>query len=424
MIKMSDNFEIGKYLESLILKKYDSKRSFYKEYVKLKYHVSENDNQFEDYLKGETNRFNQIVHGNKGVQTHDLPIIAHILNVTFEEILSAGKSVIDVMNVLDSEVELEQWKHPLCYECGYKFAWLNEETCPHCGTMNPQYEKEFIEKKYHEMSEEEFDKLDEELSNDELETKMVRYLYQLHKKAKEDMYECYELAYVHSNKRYFVFYDIDKAIYWAKKGAEFGDTRCNMLLADLYNDGEGVIKDVGKAIYWLERATDDLDCYYRLAHILCFTDTKHKNLDRGIAMLKELELIVDGSKYEDAIEDLGILYYEEFGEYKKAFEYLSKLQKTKYCSDVNYYLGECYFRGRGVEQNFDKAVWYYQKGWDPSVKSILRMATCYLEGKGVEVNKDKAMELYDDVIKYYEERGENKNASHVKRLKTVAGGNK
>lgn len=422
MINMSNNIEIGKYLEDLILKKFETKRSFYKEYVKIKYHVSENDNMFEDYIKSETNRFNQIIHGNKGIQTHDLPIVSHILTVTFEEILSAGKNILSVTNSLDSDVELEKWKHPICFECGHKFAWLNEEVCPVCGTMNPQYEKEFIKNNYHEMCEKEFDKLDEELTDDSLEIKMLRYMYQVHKKVKKSSYNIYELAYIYSSKRYYLFYDIDKAIYWAKKGAEIGDTRCNEILADIYLDGEGVQKDVGKAIFWLEKASDDLKCYHKLAHIYCFDNEKYKNIEKGVTILNELLLIEGGSCYEDALEDLGIVYYEEFKDYNKAFELLNKLQATKYNSSVNYYLGECYFRGRGVSQNFEKAVFYYQKGWSYNVKSSLRLAKCYLEGKGIEANKNKAIDLYDEAIEYYQNRGEMKNVTHVKRLKTIAGG--
>ena len=45
----------------------------------------------ENALQNLSNRISQIVNGNKSVQTYDLLIIAELLEISCEEILSAGK---------------------------------------------------------------------------------------------------------------------------------------------------------------------------------------------------------------------------------------------------------------------------------------------------------------------------------------------
>lgn len=420
MIYLADNKEIGFYLKEQISSKYKSKRQFYKDYIKLKYNMSDSDPMFLDNLKTEENRFNQILSGRKGVQTHDLPHLSNVLGISYEEILSAGKNAVVINMEVDKTPDIKKWKNPICPECGYKFAYLNEELCPLCGTMNPYYEKEFIENEGNIINEEEFDSLDDKFKSKEFDADILRYEYYLHSLLKENDFNCYEIAKTYSTANRLVFRNVKKAIYWAEKGVVLGDTRCNELLGDIYLTGEGIIKDVSKAIFWLEKGLEDPKCVYALAQIY-YKEEGYKNIDKAVKLLKTLCLVENGQCTESAIEDLGIIYYEEYKEYETAFKYLNQI-KESYSSELNYYIGECYFHGRGVKQNYEKAVWYYQKGKRTDEKSDIRMAECYLKGLGVEQNATKAIKIYDSLINYYENRDEEENVTYIKKMKSQVGG--
>lgn len=85
-----DNEEIGTFISNLIEKRYGSARKFCMEYLKAK----ETDEPSEDAIQNMANRLSQIKKGAKSIQIYDLPIFSELLDVSFEQILSAGKYVI------------------------------------------------------------------------------------------------------------------------------------------------------------------------------------------------------------------------------------------------------------------------------------------------------------------------------------------
>lgn len=91
MFCVEDNKEIGKYLDSLINKKYRSRRQFCGAYLEA-VGISVND----DELRKMNNRFTQIVKGKKGLQLFDLPIITELFGISCEELLSCGKTFVPV----------------------------------------------------------------------------------------------------------------------------------------------------------------------------------------------------------------------------------------------------------------------------------------------------------------------------------------
>ena len=81
-----DNAKIGKHLEKLILAKYKSIRQFCKEYLKLS-----KGNYDEKELDNMATRMSAITKGKKAVQFYDLPIFCELLEVSCEEIITAGQ---------------------------------------------------------------------------------------------------------------------------------------------------------------------------------------------------------------------------------------------------------------------------------------------------------------------------------------------
>ena len=90
VIKMSyqiDNQEIGIYISGLIEREFKSARQFCKAYLQTD---GINEPTRED-IQNMANRLSQIKKGANAIQIHDLPIFSELLNVSFEQILSAGK---------------------------------------------------------------------------------------------------------------------------------------------------------------------------------------------------------------------------------------------------------------------------------------------------------------------------------------------
>lgn len=89
-----DNVKIGRHLADLIKSsKYKSDRQFGIAYLKLRDDTEDIDSN--DIQKIQ-NRICQIKKGNKGIQIEDLPILAELLQVSIDEILSAGTSLAPV----------------------------------------------------------------------------------------------------------------------------------------------------------------------------------------------------------------------------------------------------------------------------------------------------------------------------------------
>lgn len=91
MFKLENDTAIGEYLRTAILKKYESIRKFCRAYLELK------DGQTDDEeIRKLLNRFSQILKGTKRIQTDDLPYVTELLDVSCEEVLSAGKTHVPV----------------------------------------------------------------------------------------------------------------------------------------------------------------------------------------------------------------------------------------------------------------------------------------------------------------------------------------
>ena len=86
MFNVADDKKIGEHLSMLILDRYASKRKFCIAYLKTASMEINNEE-----IQKMANRFSQITKGKKSIQTYDLQIVTKLLEVTAEEILSAGQ---------------------------------------------------------------------------------------------------------------------------------------------------------------------------------------------------------------------------------------------------------------------------------------------------------------------------------------------
>ena len=87
MFKLAKPEEIGQFLTQCVMQHYESQRRFCKIWLEQEGLVAD-----DATLQKRSNKFSQMKNGKKGVQTEDLPIICSLLNLSCEELLSAGTS--------------------------------------------------------------------------------------------------------------------------------------------------------------------------------------------------------------------------------------------------------------------------------------------------------------------------------------------
>lgn len=81
-----DNEKIGAYLSEQISRRYPSRRQFCIAYI-----CAAGEEPTDERVNSLTNRFSKICQGKNSVQTHDLPFLSALLELSCEQILSAGE---------------------------------------------------------------------------------------------------------------------------------------------------------------------------------------------------------------------------------------------------------------------------------------------------------------------------------------------
>lgn len=87
MFTLATNEKIGRYLTSRIEERFKSHREFCREYLK-----DIGNETCKEQLQNMSNRLSQILKGKKEIQLYDLPVFCRLLEISCEDILSAGES--------------------------------------------------------------------------------------------------------------------------------------------------------------------------------------------------------------------------------------------------------------------------------------------------------------------------------------------
>lgn len=151
-------------------------------------------------------------------------------------------------------------------------------------------------------------------------------------------------------------YDSDKeqALRWYEKSAEQGCVLGMSSLGDYYSSQKGCEQ---QAISWYEKAAN--------------------------------------KDWDFAKEKLALIYWERKDLEKTVYWCKKAIQTGFFYQDIYYIMAQLYEKGEGVEQNWEKAVQYYQmlaKGMHKEAQ--FRLAELYEEGKVVSRDDKKAFELY------------------------------
>lgn len=151
----------------------------------------------------------------------------------------------------------------------------------------------------------------------------------------------------------------EKAVEWYSKSAEKGNVEAMTILGKLYFKGEGVQQNNTYAIEWWKKAAEKGDIL--------------------------------------AMVNLGSIYYEIKKDYKMAFEWHNKAIEIGGFFDVvsKCYIGQMYYKGEGVQQNYQKAYEFFEAAEILGVaKGFLAEMNYY--GYYITKNYDKAYKLAKD----------------------------
>jgi len=233
-------------------------------------------------------------------------------------------------------------------------------------------------------------------------------------------------------KAQYVAFNADKAFYYTKLAADKGNDKATTLLAKLCNQGigcENLTKEEKSNIYI--STLDQMPCEKKAKKAFEFIQGSQlvaADHDKGMELLEKFA----EQGCPDANYLLGLLYKKSFKgvtehDYDKAYYYLKQAvdlghirahahlgqlhergwgckldyEKAFELFEACYNLGDAmgaycigydYMKGLGtVEQDYDKAILWFEKGDYPMAKHWL--AVLHYFGYGTTVDKDKAIEL-------------------------------
>ena len=171
---------------------------------------------------------------------------------------------------------------------------------------------------------------------------------------------------------YFEENDKENAVAWYIKAAEQGYAIAQKHLGDCYYFGEGVEEDEDKAAYWYKKAAEQGN-----------EDAK-KNLKKYFSNnvskkdIEESEYLLNKNS-------------EDIGENESSLN--QNLEDAD--ADMQFNIGNCYYFGDGVEENLEKAVYWYSKAAEQgNAEAQCCLGNCYYLGEGVEEDQRKAVYWY------------------------------
>lgn len=187
------------------------------------------------------------------------------------------------------------------------------------------------------------------------------FLSQLEEKASiGDWYAAYDLACIYINGQCGVTEDSAKGINWLRKAVDQGLAPAQLALGNYYFIGKGVAKSETKAVNWYRKATDqgDSDAQFYLGG--CYRD--------GIGVAKN--------------------EVEAMNWYRKGAEKgISKARIKRFQTSAaegnkvsQWFLGDCYIKGVGLEKNTKEGLEWYQKAAEAIDMDLIELGGYYIDG--------------------------------------------
>ena len=190
--------------------------------------------------------------------------------------------------------------------------------------------------------------------------------------------------------------DYNKAFRLFQKAAKLGNADAQCCMGCCFKNGYGTPVDYTKARGWYDIASEN-GCARALRHIgFCYQEGTGVEKDINKAM-EWFDKAIEIGDTNSMVTKGAIYYYGKNGMKVNRSEGAKWYAKAAECGNSSgmWRLANCFMKGIGVEQNFDKAFQWFEKSAskdDPNGQYGLGL--CYYMGNGVAKNYNEAAELF------------------------------
>ena len=189
--------------------------------------------------------------------------------------------------------------------------------------------------------------------------------------------------------------DVERAVSYFKKSAEFGNAKAQRMLGDCYFWGEGIREDKREAVKWYLLAAGQGDAEAQRILGDCYSWGEGIREDKSEAVKWYRLAAEQGNAKAQWI--LGGCYFggEGIREDKQEAVKWFRLAAEQEDAEAQWMLGDCYFFGHGVGKNKREAVnWYFLSAKKGNAEAQRRLGACFYFGHGVAKNRQEAIRWY------------------------------
>ena len=189
--------------------------------------------------------------------------------------------------------------------------------------------------------------------------------------------------------------DVERAVSYFKKSAEFGNAKAQRMLGDCYFWGEGIREDKREAVKWYLLAAEQGDAEAQRILGDCYSWGEGIREDKSEAV--KWYRLAAGQGNAEAQWRLGACYYFGTGirEDKQEAVKWYRLAAEQGNAKAQWILGGCYFGGEGIREDKQEAVkWFRLAAEQEDAEAQWMLGDCYFFGHGVGKNKREAVNWY------------------------------
>ena len=200
---------------------------------------------------------------------------------------------------------------------------------------------------------------------------------------------------INGNEYEIWFYGDEKSFHFLK------DTLSDITMLHRGNNWKDIQTDKNKDSYGYGLLKQESEENYEIG----LKYYNQNNLSEAISYFEKSCKEIDNIKASKKLCEIYLQYLNDKDdtkreEYSKLFYKNAKCTADEGDAEGEYYLGNCYYNGEGVEKDEVKAFEWYKKAAEQGyVEAQFKLGVCYDNGIGIERDKRKAFEWYEKASK-------------------------
>ena len=190
----------------------------------------------------------------------------------------------------------------------------------------------------------------------------------------------------------------EQGVLWYQKAAQQGHAGAQYELGHCFQFSIGVESNMTQAIYWYRKAADQGLLYALEALVYCYA---RKDLEQDQMKAYEMiEAIIEQGQCDSL--RIGQMYDWDLRDDKNAAYWYQKAAEQG-DTEAQMELGKCYYNGKGISQDIEKALLWYEKSATSDPHCAWTLADMYFQGENIEQDKKIALIWYEFAANKYAE---------------------